>query len=202
MFLCDVDSSVGLTSMKPFASNAKFVDSRNHLAAPACVHQMHSSAETTRPLSSVNFPCSAVTTPSPSMTSTPDSAKIFRNVLRTRLACDGINVPRVTSVNLAKFSSMPRRFNSSRVRCRIESASSAPPAPPPTITTSQCFPDSITRRSIASHRALNPHIGFTGVANASAPRTSPARGAMPTSTLATSNRTPGLPLFTITRPSS
>jgi hypothetical protein len=38
----------------------------------------------------------------------------------------------------------------------------------------------------ASHRALNPNIGFTGVVNADAPVTAPEDGVMPTSTLSAS----------------
>ena len=47
---CDVDSNVAFTAMNPSSSNAKSVDSFNHFAAPACVHQMHSSALISRPL--------------------------------------------------------------------------------------------------------------------------------------------------------
>mmetsp|Transcript_2022 Transcript_2022/g.4577 ORF Transcript_2022/g.4577 Transcript_2022/m.4577 type:complete len:258 (-) Transcript_2022:371-1144(-) len=135
MFLCDVDSSVGLTAMNPLSSSTSGVLSRNHLAAPACVHQIVSFDSIARPLCKINLPFSARITPSFSTTSTPCSANTPKNVFLTLFACVGIISPRVIKVNFTKFSSKFALANSRRMRQRMDNASSAPPAPPPTTHT-------------------------------------------------------------------
>jgi hypothetical protein len=115
----------------------------------------------------------------------PRSARMRTKMARAAGACSGRRLAaRDTSATSTASVGALRAASSRWSRACMDSASSTPPAPPPTTTSrtrSATAPGrfaaaaparsamSHARRRIASQRAANPSMGFTGVTGAAAP---------------------------------
>mmetsp|Transcript_8086 Transcript_8086/g.23972 ORF Transcript_8086/g.23972 Transcript_8086/m.23972 type:complete len:212 (-) Transcript_8086:75-710(-) len=163
------------------------------------VHQMHSSYSSARPSAQRRTPLLTSDTSHPTWRTMPRSdSALLASALAPGVCC-GSRPLRVTKPT-DNVAPLLRRANSFVNLACIVTASSKPPAPPPTIINLRLPFHSGTCHSNLSHLAPKPSIGFTGVMPAASPwRPSCTRGAEPMLIDSTSYASGGRPPSNRTR---